>query len=337
MTQLAHKSIPKKQESPPGVPVPPPQWDDAPLSNKIILLIVLAAAGGALAAFVEGQIGHLFWPFALMISAVIGGVICLAHQWVINPYRRLVRRMARVRIRRRVSELKHLPTHRNDEIGLLARQMYDMALSAFEHSRENRRLRRTVDDRIKKAVRRAVNELESIAMRDPMTDLGNRRFLDEHMNGLARSVRESGDDLVCLAIDLDNFKQVNDQLGHAAGDNLLTFVADLIRGSIRREDCAVRLGGDEFAIFLPACSIQRAGALAKQLIALFKQCTRATMPENIGCGMSIGLSSLQRDLVARGKWQTPAVQATPAEALIDAADEHLYAVKRQGKGCVAGI
>ena len=72
-------------------------------------------------------------------------------------------------------------------------------------------------------------------MRDPLANLANRRFLHENLDSLFQSVKESKADLICIVLDLDNFKLVNDTLGHAAGDELLVFLARLVLACSRRE------------------------------------------------------------------------------------------------------
>jgi diguanylate cyclase (GGDEF)-like protein len=106
---------------------------------------------------------------------------------------------------------------------------------------------------------------------------------------------------------------------------MLVFLSNLIRGCARGEDYAVRMGGDEFAVFLPSCTIERAGEFAHRLLSLFHQ--RASGgPSASGkqTGLSIGIASLNRDQVRNGR------------ELLDRADERLYAAKRAGKNQIVG-
>ena len=157
-----------------------------------------------------------------------------------------------------------------------------------------------------------------------MTDLGNRRFLDENMPLLFDSVCASRTELICLALDLDDFKHVNDTQGHAMGDELLKALAGLLRATLRHDDLAIRLGGDEFVVLLPGCDLERAGQLASNWHLLFGQQARSLLPADVTCGVSIGIASLRRDAPAS------------AEALLQAADANLYAAKRAGKGHTVG-
>jgi diguanylate cyclase (GGDEF)-like protein len=96
---------------------------------------------------------------------------------------------------------------------------------------------------------RLKEELRYQAYHDPLTGLANRSLFAERVDA-ALAARDGDDVPVVLFLDMDNFKDVNDTLGHAAGDRLLTAVAERVRSCIRAEDLAARLGGDEFAILL---------------------------------------------------------------------------------------
>jgi diguanylate cyclase (GGDEF)-like protein len=103
------------------------------------------------------------------------------------------------------------------------------------------------------------------AVRDPLTNLFNRRYLEETLvRELARS-RRQGIALGVIMIDLDNFKGFNDAFGHAVGDALLSSLARLLERHIRREDIACRFGGEEFTIILPGASLEVARQRAEQL------------------------------------------------------------------------
>jgi diguanylate cyclase (GGDEF)-like protein len=165
--------------------------------------------------------------------------------------------------------------------------------------------------------RRALEqELERRALHDPLTGLANRGlFHDRLEHALAR---RSGQ-VAVLFLDLDDFKTVNDALGHGAGDLVLRSVAEAIRGSIRPGDTAARLGGDEFAVLLEEQSeAYEAGLVAERLLtAVRTPTTVAGHPHSIGT--SIGIS-----LGASG--------STTAEELMREADIAMYVAKGKGKG-----
>lgn len=157
---------------------------------------------------------------------------------------------------------------------------------------------------------------------DALTGLCNRRFLNQELeNTYDHAVRE-GQDLSVAMIDLDNFKTLNDTAGHKAGDELLRFVGELLRGTSRPEDCAARYGGDEFVVILPNTSIHHARLIIERLIKLFAQyASRDRFLRKVT--MSAGVASLHT------------TQAESGEDLMHKADQGLYAAKAGGKNAVA--
>ena len=128
-----------------------------------------------------------------------------------------------------------LPLDRRDEIGVLARCFHRMC--------------RQIQQQIAELNCRR-EEMESLARHDPLTGLANRRLLVEHAEHAFASARRDNERLAVLFIDLDRFKPINDNLGHAVGDLLLKAVAERIRGVIRESDTPARIGGDEFVVLL---------------------------------------------------------------------------------------
>lgn len=217
-----------------------------------------------------------------------------------------------------------LPTDRDDEIGRLARVFQEMQKGLREWRTRATRLEYTMDRRVSVETRRIQSQLKHVerkAWTDPLTGLGNRRLFDEKIDEIFTAQQEAGKDLAVVMIDLDHFKQLNDQLGHSAGDDLLHFAGELLRQCLRVNDLAIRLGGDEFLLILPSSSSGDAAAVAQRLVRLFSQ--RALLINSIPKpSMSAGVASM---------WQT---RAETAATLIRYADESLYQAKRAGKGCV---
>jgi two-component system cell cycle response regulator len=92
--------------------------------------------------------------------------------------------------------------------------------------------------------------LESLALNDPLTGLANRRLLDDRMSMALVHARRNKSAMAVVYLDLDGFKQINDTLGHGAGDTLLKMVAERLEATVREEDTVARLGGDEFILAL---------------------------------------------------------------------------------------
>jgi diguanylate cyclase (GGDEF)-like protein len=165
---------------------------------------------------------------------------------------------------------------------------------------------------------RAEARISHLALHDALTDLPNRVLFQEKLaEALLRVPR--GENVAVLCLDLDRFKSVNDTLGHAVGDELLTAAADRLRGCVRDSDTVARLGGDEFAIIQPFGE-QPTGAtsLASRIIdSLSAPYTLAG--HEIVIGTSIGVSIAPND-------------GMTADQLLKNADLALYRAKSDGRG-----
>jgi diguanylate cyclase (GGDEF)-like protein/PAS domain S-box-containing protein len=163
------------------------------------------------------------------------------------------------------------------------------------------------------------DELRRQAFQDPLTKLANRALLlDRVAHGLARR-RSDEHPLALLLLDLDDFKVVNDSLGHAAGDELLVAVADRLNSCLRTADTAARLGGDEFAVLLDQVTGQtEAAAVAERIIEQLKAPVYLDGKE-VFVHASLGVALSDRDV-------------QDAEALLRDADAAMYAAKAAGKG-----
>lgn len=168
------------------------------------------------------------------------------------------------------------------------------------------------------ALERVIGSLRTQATRDALTGLYNRRMLDEYLPRLIEQCRTDGEQLSVLMIDVDNFKPINDTLGHAAGDKLLRDISQLIRSTIRDHDAAFRCGGDEFVVVLPRCPEIGAAKLRDRLVSLVDALAK-TIKSPLPPRLSIGLS-VMKDL------------SSTATSLLQEADEQLYSVKRENKG-----
>ena len=169
--------------------------------------------------------------------------------------------------------------------------------------------------------RRALeSELTHRAHHDPLTGLPNRALLLDRLDERLAASEAARAQVGVAVIDLDGFKNVNDTLGHPAGDELLQVAAQRLLGCIREGDLAARLGGDEFAVMLSGVDRARAGAIARRMVeALHEPFTVAG--HQLTVGASIG--------VAHG-----ALDGT-ADDLMRDADIAMYVAKRTGKGRVS--
>ena len=158
---------------------------------------------------------------------------------------------------------------------------------------------------------------ESLALTDPLTGLPNRRLLVDRVSMSLVRARRDQSAMAVLYLDLDGFKEINDRLGHGAGDALLKMVAGRLSAAVREEDTVARLGGDEFVIVLHLSDGADAGQVASKLIAAVSQ------PYEIeGQAVSVTISA--------GVALYP-VHGEDAETLMKSADLALYEAKRSGK------
>jgi diguanylate cyclase (GGDEF)-like protein len=165
-----------------------------------------------------------------------------------------------------------------------------------------------------------IQELQQQASHDPLTGLKNRRRFGEDLRTeLARSRREETVGAV-LMLDLDNFKQVNDTLGHPAGDRVIADIAGVLRGRMRETDVVARLGGDEFAIVLPRCELDEAEEIAE---AIAKEVRLHTSPGEAvpPITASIGITTFGPG-------------SGDDDTVLSAADRALYEAKRAGRNTV---
>ena len=178
-------------------------------------------------------------------------------------------------------------------------------------------------DAVGQAIRQASLRLAAAqhhAYHDPLTDLRNRTLFDEMaQRQIAQSYRD-GAQLAILAIDLDGFKAVNDQHGHAAGDFVLKTVADRIMGLVRSSDVVSRRGGDEFAVMLVDVDGVKTRQIAEKLLDALSQPYPGVEPS---VSASIGVARYPHE-------------ATTLHDLLERADEALYAAKDAGKRRVTG-
>lgn len=167
---------------------------------------------------------------------------------------------------------------------------------------------------------RVEEEIRHKALHDPLTGVGNRRFLDACLADSAAHCRESNNWLGILHVDLDRFKQINDTMGHAAGDAVLAHVAEVLENTVGPEDFVARVGGDEFVVVRTTSADQgELGVLAQQLI---EKLGRPFQFQGRECwfGASVGIAVMRgEDIVS--------------DELLMNADIALYRAKNQGRGC----
>jgi diguanylate cyclase (GGDEF)-like protein/PAS domain S-box-containing protein len=162
-------------------------------------------------------------------------------------------------------------------------------------------------------------QLTHQALHDPLTKIANRALFKNRVDHALSKLARTNSSLAVLFLDLDNFKAINDSLGHAAGDKLLVLVAERLQDCLRSADTAARLGGDEFAVLVeqmlrPDESVM----IAERILAVFKQPFTIDGKE-IHVATSIGIAASSNE-------------SLQSEELLRNADLAMYLAKSQGKG-----
>ncbi len=161
------------------------------------------------------------------------------------------------------------------------------------------------------------------ATRDALTGLYNRRYMNEMLPALWAAARRDERPMSVAILDLDHFKQVNDELGHDAGDRLLAAFGRLLAASLRRSDVACRYGGEEFCVLMPGTE----AAAARRKLARLLERWRVQAPLQLGSGGGPGTS------FSAGVADTRGADAS-AHALLQRADRELLSAKREGRNQV---
>ena len=193
-----------------------------------------------------------------------------------------------------------------DEVGEVSHVIeYTRDISERRHSDEERKA--------------LIEDLEYLSTVDPLSGLLNRRALMDFLNAEADRAKRYGRRISLILADVDNFKEINDSLGHSAGDEAIRVVAEVFREVVRKADVVGRYGGDEFMVVMPETSAKGAEDLAARLLEAIK-----AKPSKLGpkakrtLTLSIGVASFdfKRDSV---------------DTLITHADTALYESKHQGR------
>ena len=167
-------------------------------------------------------------------------------------------------------------------------------------------------------IRENEDQIRKLAYYDALTQLPNRRLLEDRLEHALRHAHRHQQQLAVLFIDLDHFKQVNDSLGHAAGDELLLEVSKRMVERLREDDTLARFGGDEFIVLLPdIADIDEVTAIARRLLEVVGQPVSLNKQQfRVGC--SLGISLYPDD-------------AHDARQLLQHADAAMYRAKQEGR------
>ena len=206
-----------------------------------------------------------------------------------------------------------LPHQRNVTMivqGLLALLLISNGYTLYHH-REFKLLRHRLAEQMQIAVtqRMRADKFYGLAILDPLTSLYNRRYGEECLRKEITRAERNNHDLAVIVIDLDHFKEINDQFGHAAGDVVLKEFSNRLRRCIRACDVPIRIGGDEFLVVLPECPRENVHIILSRL------------------GPFEVILNRQRVVVSFSRGRAQYQPADTSQTLLQRADEVLYAEK----------
>jgi len=201
--------------------------------------------------------------------------------------------------------------------------LVDKNMRLHDLKKENERLQREHQAmlgelRVKNTqLQETLEQVRTMAITDHLTGLANRRHFAELLERHFSEALRYGFDLTCCMCDLDDYKQINDTLGHQVGDEVLVIAAEVIRSSLRSSDVAARYGGDEFVLLLPHTSVERGTAVGERI--RHELASQSGREDRLGrvATMSVGVASLEAD------------HPSNAEALLTFADRALYLAKER--------
>jgi diguanylate cyclase (GGDEF)-like protein len=178
-----------------------------------------------------------------------------------------------------------------------------------------------ISDHYQQMLQETNEKLKIASTRDPLTDLPNRRFLQERIESETAKVERGNGSFSLALLDIDHFKQIIDAWGHHAGDKALVGLAKLLKNQLRLYDVCGRWGGEEFLILLPDTTGEAALDIASRLCAKVDSMTVPELPDGIRLSVSIGIAHHSPD----EKW----------DETLKHADDALYAAKHGGRNRVS--
>ncbi len=162
--------------------------------------------------------------------------------------------------------------------------------------------------------------IEEEAMQDSLTETYNRRYMEKELNRYIERKKEQDLPFSCLFIDIDFFKKINDEYGHASGDNVLRQFASILRKGVRTSDRVIRYGGEEFVVILADTDLPRARETAERFRKQIETTRFSSLTEGITASFGIAQATAE----------------DTADSLIQRADNYLYQAKKEGRNRCCG-
>lgn len=296
------------------------------LRQKLISILLPVPIIAVLLTMLFGSpSGELVLVIVLVLAVVLTCWIAVNHL-LIEPLCKLLNEVKSFRYGK---QIKLIDTDRSHVIGHLTREFNIICT-------ELTRLRDDLDNSYKlldkKVVYRTsklskvIGRLRKTANTDCMTGLASRGYFDNFSKLLFEYALNSQTELACLMIDMDEFKSVNDNWGHKAGDNVIEFVGELLQVCTRRDDLVARYGGDEFVALLQGCPMEKAANIAETIRLHFARevprFANSATSDIAKPRLSIGIATLNEN------------HPQTIEHLMRMADEALYKAKAMGRNRV---
>lgn len=293
------------------------------LTRQWIITGLVASMVAVGVAFVVGKTG------ANVLSQIFVAIACgTLTAFALAPWKHVQALVNRTQLLQRVTELivdlqtgdrtESLRTfaQRQDEVGELCKAVEDLLGTFVSQRVRSHSLKRTMHEQIRRETTRATANLMREATTDSLTGLGNRRALDQYLDRMQASAPTNPDRrLAVMVIDVDDFKNLNDTVGHRQGDECLKFIGTILKASCGRDDCALRFGGDEFVLLLVDRSHKELMNAAERVVTLLRQ---MPWPANAGSPPTVSIGVAESDL-----------QDTNAfDQLVSDADAAMYRAKK---------
>lgn len=258
----------------------------------------------------QANLRHLSWQTQMIAGGDLTQHVDFMGEFA-EAFNTMVRSLAeaRTRLQRRDAELSQ--TNQTLEAQIAERQAAEERL---------RQANETLTSRLAE-IELLQAQLREQAIRDPLTNLFNRRYLQETLERELAVPKRSGAPLPVIMMDIDYFKRLNDQFGHKVGDLTLEHVADVLRQNSRRSDIACRYGGEEFVVVLPGASLDAALQRAEELRRRVEGLHLLVDETPLTVTLSLGVASYPD-------------HGQNGDELLHAADMALYQAKAAGRNCI---
>jgi diguanylate cyclase (GGDEF)-like protein len=266
-------------------------------------------------------------PVFAVVTRVLAIDLCIILAFSLLAYRitaRVVRPIGHLseavrRVMQGHAELEMPTSSSRDEIGLLTRTFNDMIQQQRAQREEIEETNRHLKDRNHR-LQQANEVLNQLSITDGLTKLHNHRFFQDHLTREIRRVERTQEPLSILVIDIDDFKRLNDRLGHAAGDEILMRIAQILNGAVRGSDLCARYGGEEFVILAPGTDTGGAYLIAEKVRTAISESSfivdDSLRPARVT--VSVGVAAFNGN----------------RKRFFQKADQALYRAKADGKNCV---